>query len=45
MATVLMARLRAKGSGAARQRATYAKEGTMDAVVTSLATQTRPVAA
>jgi carboxylate-amine ligase len=45
MATVLMARLRAKGSGAARQRAIFADQGDMDALVTSLATQTRPAAA
>jgi carboxylate-amine ligase len=41
MATVLLGRLRAKGTGAARQRAVHAKHGTMAAVVDHLAAQTR----
>jgi carboxylate-amine ligase len=41
MATILMGRLRSRGTGAARQRAVYAQHGTVDDVVTWLAAQTR----
>jgi carboxylate-amine ligase len=43
MATILMGRLRSRGTGAARQRAMLAQRGTLDDVVTWLAAQTRGV--
>jgi carboxylate-amine ligase len=41
MATILMGRLRSRGTGAARQRAVLAQHGTVDDLVTWLAAQTR----
>lgn len=41
IATVLLGRLRARGTGAARQRAVYAQQGELHAVVDYLAAQTR----
>jgi carboxylate-amine ligase len=41
LATALLGRLRARGTGAARQRAVLARAGTVDEVVTWLAAQTR----
>jgi carboxylate-amine ligase len=41
MATILMGRLRSKGTGAARQRSVMADKGSMADVVTWLAEQTR----
>ncbi|MEJ3744006.1 glutamate--cysteine ligase [Actinomycetes bacterium KLBMP 9797] len=41
LATVLMGRLRARGTGAARQRAVYARTGDMAAVLDYLTTETR----
>jgi carboxylate-amine ligase len=45
MATVLLGRLRARGSGAARQRAVLAREGSVAAVVDWLAAVTRDATA
>jgi carboxylate-amine ligase len=41
IATVLMGRLRARGTGASRQRAVFARQGELEAVVDYLAEQTR----
>jgi carboxylate-amine ligase len=41
LATILMGRLRARGTGASRQRAVYARTGEMSAVLDYLAAQTR----
>jgi carboxylate-amine ligase len=41
MATVLMGRLRSRGTGAARQRAVYARQESIPAVIDWLADQTR----
>ncbi|MDP9797528.1 carboxylate-amine ligase [Catenuloplanes nepalensis] len=41
IATVLMSRLRSHGSGAARQRAAFARHATLDGVLTSLTEATR----
>jgi carboxylate-amine ligase len=43
MATILMGRLRSRGTGAARQRAVMARPNTIDELVTWLASQTRGV--